>query len=144
MHVSLIFLVYLQFILLENLPIFTKFTKKIPMAEIHITDINYIEINSQNDLGFKYKPEVPKLKLVGTLLLSESEDEEDSVLFLTQKQLNQVLAGKDVDLKLQDDRWLLGKPLSKDQIKKVGLVDIDADFMGVSGELKCFEAVKVS
>jgi hypothetical protein len=128
---------------LENLPIFTKFTKK-TMAEIHITDINYIEINSQNDLGFKYKPEVPKLKLVGTLLLSESEDEEDSVLFLTQKQLNQVLAGKDVDLKLQDDRWLLGKPLTKDQIKKVGLVDIDADFMGVSGELKCFEAVKVS
>jgi hypothetical protein len=114
------------------------------MAEIHITDINYIEINSQNDLGFKYKPEVPKLKLVGTLLLSESEDEENSVLFLTQKQLNQVLAGKDVDLKLQDDRWLLGKPLSKDQIKKVGLVDIDADFMGISGELKFFEAVKVS
>ena len=114
------------------------------MAEIHITDINYIEINSQNDLEFKYKPEVPKLKLVGTLLISESEDEEDGVLFLTQKQLNQVLMGKDVDLKLQDDRWLLGKPLSKEQIKKGGLVDVDAEYMGTAGEFKCFEAVKVS
>lgn len=114
------------------------------MAEIHITDINYIEINSQNDLEFKYKPEVPKLKLVGTLLLAESEDEENGVLFLTQKQLNQVLAGKDVDLKLQDDRWLLGKPLSKEQVKKVGLVDVDAEFMGTAGDIKCFEAVKVS
>jgi hypothetical protein len=114
------------------------------MAEIHITDINYIEINSQNDLEFKYKPEVPKLKLVGTLLISESEDEEDGVLFLTQKQLNQVLMGKDVDLKLQDDRWLLGKPLSKEQIKKVGLVDVDAEYMGTAGEFKCYEAVKVS
>lgn len=114
------------------------------MAEIHITDIEYIEINSQSGLEFKYKPEVPKLKLVGTLLLSESEDEEDGVLFLTQKQLNQVIAGKDIDLKLQDDRWLLGKPLTKDQVKKVGLVDVDAEYMGTAGEFKCFEAVKVS
>jgi hypothetical protein len=114
------------------------------MAEIHITDINYIEINSQSGLDFKYKPEVPKLKLVGTLLLPESEDEEDGVLFLTQKQLNQVLVGKDIDLKLQDDRWLLGKPLTKDQVKKVGLVDVDAEYMGTAGEFKCFEAVKIS
>ena len=114
------------------------------MAEIHITDINYIEINSQSGLEFKYKPEVPKLKLVGTLLMSESEDEEDGVLFLTQKQLNQVLVGKDIDLKMQDDRWLLGKPLTKDQVKKVGLVDVDAEYMGTAGEFKCFEAVKVS
>ena len=114
------------------------------MAEIHITDIEYIEINSQSGLDFKYKPEVPKLKLVGTLLMSESEDEENGVLFLTQKQLNQVLAGKDIDLKLQEDRWLLGKPLTKDQVKKVGLVDVDAEYMGAAGELKCFEAVKVS
>ena len=114
------------------------------MAEIHITDIDYIEINSQSGLEFKYKPEVPKLKLVGTLLLQESEEEEDGVLFLTQKQLNQVIAGKDIDLKLQDDRWLLGKPLTKDQVKKVGLVDVDAEFMGTAGEFKCFEAVKIS
>lgn len=128
-----------------NLTIIIKIAKTfVHMAEIHITDINYIEINSQSDLDFKYKPEVPKLKLVGTLLLSESEDEEDGVLFLTQKQLNQVLAGKDVDLKLQDDRWLLGKPLTKEQVKKVGLVDVDAEFMGTAGEFKCFEAVKVS
>ena len=114
------------------------------MAEIHITDIDYIEINSQEGLDFKYKPEVPKLKLVGTLLLSESEEEESGVLFLTQKQLNQIVVGKDIDLKLQDDRWTLGKPLTKEQIKKVGLVDIDAEFMGNAGEFKCFEAVKVS
>lgn len=114
------------------------------MAEIHITDINYIEINSQSGLEFKYKPEVPKLKLVGTLLLSDSEDEEDGVLFLTQKQLNQVLVGKDIDLKLQDDRWMPGKPLTKEQVKKVGLVDVDAEYMGTAGEFKCFEAVKVS
>ena len=84
------------------------------------------------------------MKLVGTLLLSESEDEEDGVLFLTQKQLNQVLVGKDIDLKMQDDRWLLGKPLTKEQVKKVGLVDVDAEYMGTAGEFKCFEAVKVS
>lgn len=114
------------------------------MAEIHITDIEYIEINSQSGLDFKYKPEVPKLKVVGTLLLSESEDEESGVLFLTQKQLNQVLAGKDIDLKLQDDRWLLGKPLTKEQVKKVGLVDVDAEYMGTAGDIKCFEAVKIS
>jgi hypothetical protein len=114
------------------------------MAEIHITDIEYIELNSQNDLDFKYKPEVPKLKLVGTLLLAESEDEEGGVLFLTQKQLNQIVVGKDIDLKLTDERWTLGKPLSKEQIKKVGLVDIDAEYMGSAGEFKCYEAVKVS
>ena len=48
------------------------------MAEIHITDIDYIEINSQDGLDFKYKPDVPKLKLVGTVLLPESEDEEEA------------------------------------------------------------------
>ena len=114
------------------------------MAEIHITGINYIEINSQEGLEFKYKPEVPKLKLVGTLLNAESEDEEDGVLFLTQKQLNQVLTNKDVDLKLVDDRWTPSKPLTKEQIKKVGLVDVDAEYLGAAGELKCYEAVKVS
>jgi hypothetical protein len=114
------------------------------MAEIHITDIDYIEINSQQGLEFKYKPEVPKLKLVGTFLLPESEDEEGGVLFLTQKQLNQVLVGKDIDLKLTDDRWTLGKPMTKDQIKKVGLVDVDAEYMGTAGEFKCYEAVRIS
>jgi hypothetical protein len=56
------------------------------MAEIHITDIQYIEINSQDDLDFKYKPDVPKLKLVGNILNieNEDEDEEEGVLFLTQ------------------------------------------------------------
>ena len=114
------------------------------MAEIHITDIEYIEINSQEGLDFKYKPEVPKLKLVGTLLLAETEDEEGGVLFLTQKQLNQLLVGKDIDLKLTEDRWTLSKPMTRDQAKKVGLVDVDAEYMGTAGEFKCYEAVKVS
>lgn len=113
------------------------------MAEIHITNIEYVEINSQSDLEFKYKPEVPKLKLVGTLLTEDSEDEETGILFLTQKQLNQVIMGKDVDLKLEDDRWTLAKPLNKEQVKKVGLVDIEAEFMGIAGEFKCFEATGI-
>ena len=46
------------------------------MAEIHITGIKYIEINTQEDLEFKYKPEVPKLKLVGNIIVAEDVDEE--------------------------------------------------------------------
>jgi hypothetical protein len=116
------------------------------MAEIHITGIKYIEINTQEDLEFKYKPDVPKLKLVGNIIVAEDEDEEDdqSVVFLTQKQLNQLLLNKDVELKLVEDRWYPAKPLSKDQVKKVGLVDIDAEYLGAAGDIKCYEAVKVS
>ena len=114
------------------------------MAEIHITAIDFIEINSQNDLEFKYKPDVPKLKLVGTLLNAENEDEEEGILFLTQKQLFQIIKGKDIDLKVEDDRWTPVKVLSKEQIKKVGLVDVDAEYVGHAGEIKCYEAVKVS
>ncbi len=124
--------------------IIIKLAQKFTMAEIHITEIQYVELNSEEGLEFKYKPEVPKLKLVGTLLDSESEDEEEGILFLTQKQLNQVLINKDIDLKVQDDRWFLNKPLTKEQLKKVGLVDVDAEYMGTAGEFKCYEAVKVS
>lgn len=115
------------------------------MAEIHITGIKYIEINTQNDLEFKYKPEVPKLKLVGSVLIAEDEEEEDQgVIFVTQKQLNQILSNKDVELKLVEDRWYPAKPMSKEQVKKVGLVDIDAEYLGAAGEIKCYEAVKIS
>lgn len=116
------------------------------MAEIHITGIKYIEINTQEDLEFKYKPDVPKLKLVGNIIVAEEvdEDEDDSVVFLTQKQLNQLLLNKDVELKLVEDRWYPAKPLSKDQVKKVGLVDIDAEYLGAAGDIKCYEAVKVT
>ena len=116
------------------------------MAEIHITGIKYIEINTQEDLEFKYKPEVPKLKLVGNIIVAEDEDEEDdqSVVFLTQKQLNQVLSNKDVELKLVEDRWYPAKPLSKEQVKKVGLVGIDAEYLGAAGDIKCYEAVKIT
>ncbi len=116
------------------------------MAEIHIIGIKYIEINTQEDLEFKYKPEVPKLKLVGNIIVAEDEDEEDdqSVVFLTQKQLNQVLSNKDVELKLVEDRWYPAKPLSKEQVKKVGLVGIDAEYLGAAGDIKCYEAVKIT
>lgn len=116
------------------------------MAEIHITGIKYIEINTQEDLEFKYKPDVPKLKLVGNIIIAEDEDEEDdqSVVFLTQKQLNQVLSNKEVELKLVDDRWYPAKPLSKEQVKKVGLVGIDAEYLGAAGDIKCYEAVKIN
>jgi hypothetical protein len=116
------------------------------MAEIHITGIKYIEINTQEDLEFKYKPDVPKLKLVGNIIVAEDEEDEDdqSVVFLTQKQLNQVLSNKEVELKLVDDRWYPVKPLTKEQVKKVGLVGIDAEYLGAAGDIKCYEAVKVS
>lgn len=116
------------------------------MAEIHITGIKYIEINTQEDLEFKYKPDVPKLKLVGNIIIAEDEDTEDdqSVVFLTQKQLNQVLSNKEVELKLVDDRWYPAKPLTKEQVKKVGLVGIDAEYLGSAGDIKCYEAVKIS
>ena len=116
------------------------------MAEIHITGIKYIEINTQEDLEFKYKPEVPKLKLVGNIIVAEDEDEEDdqSVVFLTQKQLNQVLSNKEVELKLVEDRWYPAKPLSKEQVKKVGLVGIDAEYLGAAGDIKCYEAVRIT
>ena len=114
------------------------------MAELHVLGIAYIEINSQQELEFKYKPDVPKLQLVGTLLNPESEDEEERVLFLTQKQLNQLIANKDIELKVQDDRWYPLKPLTKEQTKKVGLVNVDANYMGTAGDLKCYEAINIS
>ncbi len=116
------------------------------MAEIHITGIKYIEINTQEDLEFKYKPDVPKLKLVGNIIVAEEvdDDEDDSVVFLTQKQLNQLLLNKDVELKLVEDRWYPAKPLSKDQVKRVGLVGIDAEYLGAAGDIKCYEAVKIT
>lgn len=118
------------------------------MAEIHITGIKYIEINTQEDLEFKYKPDVPKLKLVGNIIVTEDEDSDDdddqSVVFLTQKQLNQLLLNKEVELKLVEERWYPAKPLSKEQVKKVGLVDIDAEYLGAAGDIKCYEAVKIT
>ena len=75
---------------------------------------------------------------------AENEDEEEGILFLTQKQLNQVLLNKDIDLKVQDDRWFLNKPLTKDQTKKVGLVGVNAEYMGNAGDFKCYEAVSIS
>lgn len=52
----------------KNYPYFVNLHKIVTMAEIHITGIQYVEINAEEGLEFKYKPEVPKLKLVGTFL----------------------------------------------------------------------------
>lgn len=113
------------------------------MAEIHILGIKYVEQNTQDGLDFKYKPEVPKLKVVGSILIAEEEEEDQGCVFLTQKQLNQVLSNKEVELKLTDDRWYPVKPMSKEQVKKVGLVNIEAEYLGTAGDVRCYEALKV-
>ncbi len=123
------------------------FRKKISiMAQIHITGIEYVELN-QDEVEFTYKPDVPKLKLVGTVYEATEESEDDdiqSVVFLTQNQLNKVLLNKDVELKtIEDGKWQTQKPLTKEQIKKIGLVTLESEYLGISGEYKCFEVTKV-
>ena len=116
------------------------------MAQIHITGIEYVELN-QDEVTFTYKPDVPKLKLVGTVYEADDENEEDdtqSVVFLTQNQLNKILANKEVELKTIDDgKWQTQKPLTKEQIRKIGLVSLESEYLGVSGDYKCFEVTKV-
>lgn len=112
------------------------------MNEIHLINIEYIEQNTE-ELPFKYKPDVPKLKVHGKILISETEEEDDGILFLTQKQLNQIVGGKDIEIVTDEDRWYIKHPLSKEQIKQIGLVDINAEFIGTAGNLKCFEALEI-
>ncbi len=114
------------------------------MADIHLLGIKYIEQNTQEGLSFTYKPEVPKLKVVGTVLIAADEEEGEGCVYLTQKQLNQVLLGKDVDLKVVDDTWVPVKPLNRDQLKQIGLVRIEANYLGDAGEVKCYEALSVT
>jgi hypothetical protein len=90
------------------------------MAEIHLLGIKFIEQNTQDGLEFVYKPDVPKLKIIGTILIAAEEEEEEGCVFLTQK------------------------PLNKEQVKKIGLVTIDAEYLGTAGEVRCYEALKVS
>lgn len=84
------------------------------------------------------------MKVIGTILIAAEEEEDEGCVFLTQKQLNQVLLNKDIELKLVDDTWTPAKPLNKDQIKKIGLVTIEAEYLGTAGEIRCYEAIKVS
>ena len=114
------------------------------MADIHLLGINFIEQNTQDGLEFTYKPDVPKLKVIGTILIAAEEEEDNGCVFLTQKQLNQVFLGKEIDLKLVDDTWTPSKPLSKEQIKKIGLVTIEAEYLGTAGDVRCYEALKVT
>ena len=118
------------------------------MAEIHITGIEYVELNQDTEVKFSYKPDVPKLKLVGTIYEASDETEEDtveSIVFLTQNQLNKILLNKEIELKAAEDgRWQTLKPLSKEQLKKIGLVTLESDFLGQSGEFKCYEVKNVT
>lgn len=114
------------------------------MADIHLLGINFIEQNTQDGLEFTYKPDVPKLKVIGTILIAAEEEEAEGCVFVTQKQLNQILLNKEIDLRLNEDTWTPAKPLSKDQLKKIGLVTLDAEYLGTAGELKCYETLKVT
>jgi hypothetical protein len=44
---------------------------------------------------------------------------------------------------MEDERWYPSKPLSKEQVKKVGLVTLESELVATSGEIKCFEVQKV-
>ena len=117
------------------------------MKEIHITGIEYVEYNNAEGINFNYKPEVPKLKVVGKILIADEneEDEQEGLVFLTQKQLNQVLNNKEVDLAVGDDnKWYPAKPLNKEQTKKIGLVTLESAFLGTMNDIHSFEVLKVS
>lgn len=118
------------------------------MNEIHLTNIEYIEQNTEQ-LPFKYKPDVPKLKLHGHIIVMEDEEKEENkdgekgILFLTQKQLNQIIGGKGIEIVSDDDKWYLKYPLKKEQIKQIGLIDIQAIFIGMAGDKRCYEVMEV-
>lgn len=112
------------------------------MSEIHLINIDYIEQNHEK-LPFKYKPDVPKLKVYGEILISETEEEEEGILFLTQKQLNQIIGGKQIDIVNDEDRWYVKHSLNKAQIREIGLVDINAEYIGKAGDKKCYEVLEV-
>lgn len=113
------------------------------MSEIHLINIDYIEQNTEN-LPFKYKPDVPKLKLYGQILIAETEEEIEGVLFLTQKQLNQILGGKGIEIINDEEKWFIKKPISKEQIKQIGLTDIYAEPIETAiNNKKCFEVLEV-
>lgn len=66
------------------------------------------------------------------------------VVFLTQNQLNKILVDKEVELKTTEDgKWQTLKPLTREQVKKIGLVSLESEFLGKTGEYKCFEVTKV-
>ncbi len=117
------------------------------MQEIHLTGIKYIELHNTSELQFKYKPDVPKLKVVGNIMIADNEEEDDveGIVFLTQKQLNQVLNNKEIELKTsEENKWATSRPLTKEQIKKIGLINLESEYLGQSGDQKCYEVIKVS
>lgn len=117
------------------------------MKEIHLTGIEYVEYNTIEGIDFKYKPEVPKLKVHGNVLVADEneDDEAEGIVFLTQKQLNQILLNKEVELAVsEDNKWYPVKPLNKEQTKKIGLVTLESQFIGTIADVQSFEVIKVS
>ena len=51
------------------------------MADIHVLGIKFIEQNTQDGLEFTYKPDVPKLKVIGTILIAAEEE----IKYMTKK-----------------------------------------------------------
>ena len=64
-------------------------------------------------------------------------------ILITQKQLNQVFAGKDIDLKVQQNEWILNKSLTKDQIRKIGLIPLKVHHHGRIEESEVVEILTV-
>lgn len=119
------------------------------MNEIHLTNIYSIESNT-HELPFAYKPDVPKLKMYADILVRDAENElEESkgIVFLTQKQLNQIINGKgieiEVDTEHNENRWKLKHPLSKEQKVDLSLIQINASLVGTINDLNAYEVHEV-
>lgn len=113
------------------------------MNTIHLTGFTTITLGGAERLSLQYKPDVPKLVINATVLNPETEDEFPALIYLTQKQVNQVFAGKDIDLIVRQDEWILNKALTRDQIRKIGLVPLQVHDHGVQDEVRLLEVLSV-
>ena len=113
------------------------------MNTIHLTGFTTITLGGIEGLMLQYKPDIPKLVIKGTVLFPETEDELPALLHLSQKQINQVFAGKDIDLIVQQDEWILNKPLTRDQIRKIGIIPLHVHDHGVQDEFRVLEVLHV-
>ncbi len=113
------------------------------MNTVHLTGFTSITTEGVEGIALQYKPDVPKLRVHGTLLVPETEEELPAIILITQKQLNQVFAGKDIDLKVQQNEWILNKSLTKDQIRKIGLIPLKVHHHGRIEESEVVEILTV-
>jgi len=113
------------------------------MKEISVIDIEYIEPYQEKDLTFRYKPDVPKLKLSADILDIENEEEQRAILFLTQNQLYKVINNKEIDLKWEEDRWVPHRSITEEQMAKLKMVEISVEHIADLGDVPCFEVMNV-